>query len=165
MKIGKVFLEKAAAFRAGRLYGALSAAPGKCYRFIAAKRQQAKKESNPMSLKGICTGIALVFGVSAGPGFYYMTQENEIVRAKVTGKVQADADAAFPGQKYFIYTKEGKFDTFATGKGDSLKEGCVYDFNLKGARFQWKDISYSRSVMDVKPVPSASPLHCLIPRL
>ena len=165
MKFGKQFLEKTPAFRAGRLYQALSAAPGKCYRCVAAKRQKAKKENNPMSLKGICAGIALVFGVSAGPGLYYMTQEPEIVRAKVTGKVQADADATYPGQKYFIYTKEGKFDTFATSKGDDLKEGCVYDFNLKGARFQWQDISYSRSVAGVKIVPSASPLYCMIPNL
>ncbi|TAL37407.1 MAG: hypothetical protein EPN97_05020 [Alphaproteobacteria bacterium] len=109
--------------------------------------------SKKMSLRSVFLGAALVAGAMVGPGVYHMTQGNEIVRTRVTGKVMADANAEFPGQKYFIYTNQGKFDTFGAVGGADIKEGCVYDFNLKSARLQAWPPSYSRSIIGYKPVP------------
>lgn len=108
--------------------------------------------SKKMSLKSVFLGAALVTGALMGPGAYYMTQPNDIVRTRVTGKVMADAKAEFPGQKYFIYTNQGKFDTYGVEGGDSIREGCVYDFNLKSARLQLWPPGYSRSIAGYKPV-------------
>ncbi|MEZ0226225.1 MAG: hypothetical protein ACAH83_16840 [Alphaproteobacteria bacterium] len=109
--------------------------------------------SKKMSIRSAFLGAALVAGALVGPGAYYMTQGNDIVRTRVTGKVMADADAEFPGQKYFIYTNQGKFDTYGVEGGANIKEGCVYDFNLKSARLQAWPPSYSRSIIGYKPVP------------
>lgn len=109
--------------------------------------------SKKMSLRSVFLGAALVAGALVGPGAYYMTQGNDIVRTRVTGKVMADANAEFPGQKYYIYTNQGKFDTFGVEGGASITEGCVYDFNLKSARLQAWPPSYSRSIIGYKPVP------------
>lgn len=114
-----------------------------------------EKESDRMGLRHVFWGAALVGGALMAPGAYYMTQENEIVRTRVTGKVQADADAEYPGRKYFIYTNQGKFDTYAVSNGGAIREGCVYDFNLKSARLQWWPPSYSRSIKSYKHVPGS----------
>lgn len=98
-------------------------------------------------------GAAVLAGALVGPGAYYMTQQNEVVRAKVTGKVQADANTKYPGLKYFIHTDNaGKLDTFSLRNARQLKENCIYDFNLKGARFQAWPPSYSRSIVGVTRV-------------
>ena len=75
------------------------------------------------------------------------------VVVRLGGKVIADTDKEFPGQKYFIHTRQGKFDTYAIEGGGSIKEGCVYDFNLKSAHLQLWPPSYSRSISSYKPVP------------
>jgi hypothetical protein len=109
--------------------------------------------SKKMSLKSVFLGAAVAYGALVAPGVYHMTQGNEIMRTRVTGKVMADANAEFPGQKYYIYTNQGKFDTFGAVGGADIKEGCVYDFNLKSARLQAWPPSYSRSIIGYKPVP------------
>jgi hypothetical protein len=117
----------------------------------AAPKNEERKDR--MGLRHVFWGAALVAGAMMGPGAYYMAQENEIVRTRVTGKVQADPKAEYPGQKYFIYTNQGKFDTYAISGGGSIREGCVYDFNLKSARFQLWPPSYSRSIKSFRPAP------------
>lgn len=108
--------------------------------------------SKKMSLRSVFLGVALAGAALTGPGIYHMTQGNDIVRTRVTGKVIADANAEFPGQKYYIYTNQGKFDTFGVEGGANIREGCVYDFNLKSARLQAWPPSYSRSIIGYKPV-------------
>jgi hypothetical protein len=105
-----------------------------------------------MSLKAVFLGAALLGGAMMAPGGYYMTQPNEIVRTRVTGKVEADTKAEFPGQKYFIYTNQGKFDTYGVENGKDITPGCVYDFNLKSARLTVWPPGYTRSIQSFKPV-------------
>lgn len=108
-----------------------------------------------MALRHVFLGVALAAGSLTAPGLYYMAQENDIVRAQVNGVVRADDDKKFPGRKYFIHTQEhGKLDTFAIPNGFNLREGCLYDFNLKSARFQMWPPSYSRSIIGYKHVPT-----------
>lgn len=100
-----------------------------------------------MNLSSAFWGAAGLATALAGPGAYYMTQPSEVVRARVTGRQQADTHNRYGSQKYFIYTDEaGKLDTFALSNGSALKENCVYAFNLKGARLQPWPVSYSRSI-------------------
>jgi hypothetical protein len=106
-----------------------------------------------MSLKSVFLGAALMAGAMMAPGGYYMTQPNEIVRTRVTGKVQADAKAEFPGQKYVIFTNQGRFDTYGVEGGKDITPGCVYDFNVKSARVTVWPPGYTRSITGFKPAP------------
>lgn len=115
-------------------------------------QRTARRMNGQMSLKHVFYGAVLLAGAQMGPGLYYMTQETDIVRARVEGKVRADADTPYAGRKYMIHTDQGKFDTFGISGGGSLKEDCIYDFNLKGARLQAWPPSYSRSIKAVTPV-------------
>lgn len=107
-----------------------------------------------MGLVSNVFGAAVLAGALAGPGAYYMfQQQNEYVTAKVTGRVQADTDSKYPGEKYFIYTdNSSKLDTFSLAEGASLREGCRYRFNLKGARIQTWPPSYSRSIVRAEKI-------------
>ncbi len=105
-------------------------------------------------------GAAVVGGAQIGPGFYYVVQDNEIVRAKVTGRQMADAKSQYHGLKYFIHTDvEGKLNTASISSGKSLQEGCVYDFNLKSARLEIWPPAYSRNITSYTLVscPGAKP--------
>jgi hypothetical protein len=113
--------------------------------------------SKKMNLKAVFLGAAVAYGAMMAPGAYYMTQSNDIVRTRVTGKVMADAKDEFPGQKYIIYTNQGKFDTYGVEGGKDIKEGCVYDFNLKSARFQVWPPGYTRSITSFKPSGDCTP--------
>lgn len=124
---------------------------GKTLKLFQPKNSYGSKKK--MSLKAVFLGAALVVGGMMAPGAYYMTQSNDIVRTRVTGKVMADAKAEFPGQKYFIFTNQGKFDTYGVEGGKDIKEGCVYDFNLKSARIQVWPPGYTRSITSYKPAP------------
>lgn len=91
---------------------------------------------------------------TAAVGVCQLTQQNEIVRAKVTGRVQADADSKYPGLKYLVYTDNTllRLDTFSTQAGRELQEGCIYDFNLKGMRLQVKPPGLSRSIVSATKI-------------
>ena len=117
------------------------------------QRKNSYGSPKKMSLKAVFLGAALVVGGMMAPGAYYMTQSNDIVRTRVTGKVMADAKAEFPGQKYFIYTNQGKFDTYGVDGGKDIREGCVYDFNVKSARLEVWPPGYTRSIVSFKPAP------------
>ena len=116
-----------------------------------------KAGNKVMGILGNLFGASVLAGALIGPGVYQMTQQNEIVRAKVTGRAQADAKSQYHGLQYFIYTDvAGKLDTASISYGRYLKENCVYDFNLKGARIQPWPLSYSRSIIGVTNVTCPS---------
>ena len=108
-----------------------------------------------MSLRAVFLGAAVLYGGMMAPGAYYMTQSNDIVRTRVTGTQMADTKSEFPGQKYYIYTNQGKFDTYGVEGGKDIKAGCVYDFNVKSARLEVWPPGYTRSIVSYKPVPDA----------
>lgn len=107
-----------------------------------------------MGLRHAFYGAAILAGALMGPGVYYMTQPNEIVTTRVTGKVEADTDKEYPGRKWVIHSKEGTFDTFGVSGGNAIQVGCTYEFNLKGARLDFWPPSYTRSVQSFKHVPT-----------
>lgn len=144
LRLQERFVTGMAGFRA-----AVTKIAGIIRKFAGKAQRKLKRGQRQMSLKHMFYGAALLVGAQMGPGFYYMTQETDIVRATVEGKVQADSDTPYAGRKYMIYTDQGKFDTFGMRGGSRLKEGCTYDFNLKGARLQTWPPSYSRSISSV----------------
>lgn len=122
-------------------------------------------------LKGVMSGAALLgkgignMGIlsslfstavvaAATIGVCQMTLQNEIVRAKVTGRVQADTDSKYPGLKYFVHTDNTmmRLDTFSTQNGREFQEGCTYDFNLKGMRIQPWPVGISRSIVSATKI-------------
>lgn len=107
-----------------------------------------------MGLRHAFYGAAILAGALMGPGVYYMTQPNEIVTTRVTGKVEADTDKEYPGRKWVIHSKEGTFDTYGVSGGNSIQVGCTYEFNVKGARLDFWPPSYTRSVQSFKHVPT-----------
>lgn len=107
-----------------------------------------------MGLRHAFYGAAILAGALVGPGVYHMTQPNEIVTTRVQGKVEADTDKEYPGRKYVLHTKEGKFDTYGVHGGADIRPGCTYEFNLKGARLEAWPPGYTRSVQSFKHVPT-----------
>jgi hypothetical protein len=107
-----------------------------------------------MGLRHAFYGAAILAGALMGPGVYHMTQPNDIVTTRVTGKVEADTDKEYPGRKYVLHTKEGKFDTYGVHGGADIRPGCTYEFNLKGARLEFWPPGYTRSVQSFKHVPT-----------
>ncbi len=133
-----------------RLFGLGMIVTGAVFNKLSGRKDGSKKK---MSLKAVFLGAALAMGAMMAPGGYYMTQPNEIVRTRVTGKVEADTKAEFPGQKYIIHTSQGqRFDTYGIEGGKNIQEGCVYDFNVKSARIQIWPPGYTRSIQSYKPV-------------
>jgi hypothetical protein len=137
-----------------RLLGFGLIALGKTLKFITGSNSNGSKA---MSLRSVFLGAALVVGGMMAPGAFYMTQPNEIVTTRVTGKVMADAKDEFPGQKYIIYTNQGRFDTYGAEGGKDIKEGCVYDFNVKSARIHVWPPGYTRSIVSFKPSGDCKP--------
>lgn len=107
-----------------------------------------------MGLRHAFYGAAILAGALMGPGVYHMTQPNEIVTTRVTGKVEADTDKEYPGRKFVVTTKEGRFDTYGVHGGNSIQPGCTYEFNLKGVRLDFWPPSYTRSIQSFKHVPT-----------
>ena len=108
-----------------------------------------------MGLRHAFYGALILGGALVGPGAYYMTQPNEIVTTRVTGKVEADTDKEYPGRQYIIHTKgEGRLDTRGVPGGSEIRPGCTYEFNLKGARLEYWPPGYTRSVQSFKHYPT-----------
>lgn len=152
-----VGLFRLGAYLLKRLAGVGLLAVGHTLKFLTGSGRNPDGSKKKMSLRSVFLGAALVTGAMMAPGAYYMTQPNDIVRTRVTGKVEADTKAEFPGQKYFIYTNQGKFDTYGVEGGASIREGCVYDFNLKSARITIWPPGYTRSIQSFKPVGDCKP--------
>ena len=110
-----------------------------------------------MRLKDVFLGAALMAGALTGPGAYYGLQSHsEDVRTRVTGKVEMAPDPDPAHRAYFIYTDKGKFDTQDMSSGAQIQPGAFYQFNVKGARFQYWPPSYSRSIQTARKIDGPS---------
>jgi len=111
-----------------------------------------------MKLSSVFLGAALMTGAMMGPGAYYRYQDhNEYVRARVTGKVEAEDEPIRSARPYIIYTNKGKFDTYESSNGADLQIGAFYEFNLRGAKFQMWPPSYTRSIKSARLIDGPKP--------
>lgn len=106
-----------------------------------------------MNWRSFFIGAATVPAVLTAPAFYYATQESETFVARVEGRTQAHDPKFYRGPRHLVFTDRGTLDDFGR-PGLSLREGCSYQFNVKGARVHVWPPSYSRTIK------SARPVHC-----